>query len=218
MTRVITVIPDQCRYIPYFLEPAQGYDLYDHLLEQTDWKQRSVRALGKVWQAPRLSAWYGDPHALYRYSGKVNVPLPWFDHLQSLRERVQTVTRCRFNSVLLNYYRDGNDGVGPHSDNEQGLGARPVIASVSLGATRRFILHPRKFNSAASIRIDLVHGSMLIMSGLCQRQWKHSVPKSKKPVGPRINLTFRNIVSADIGRRENAVGQAGYRPPVFSKT
>ena len=194
MSGVITVIPGQCRYIPDFLEPSRGYDFYERILDRkTDWKQHTVRAFDKVWQSPRLSAWYGDPDTIYRYSGTVHVPLPWFDHLQSLRERVQTVTGYRFNSVLLNYYRDGNDGVGRHSDDERELGARPVIASVSLGATRRFIFHPRKYNNANSIRFNLTHGSLLIMSGLCQRHWQHSVPKSKRPIGPRINLTFRSI-------------------------
>lgn len=195
MTGAITVIPGQCRYIPDFLEPARGYDLYDCLLDQVDWQQHSVRLFDKVCQSPRLSAWYGDPDTVYHYSGStMDVPLPWFGPLQTLRERVQTATRCRFNSVLLNYYRDGNDGVSRHSDDETELGQRPVIASVSLGETRRFIFHPRKFNTAESIRFNLTHGSLLVMYGLCQRQWKHSVPKSKKPTGPRINLTFRNVV------------------------
>ena len=194
MINAITVIPDQCRYIPDFLEPAQGYYLYDCIHDRADWQRQTVRLFDKEYQSPRLSAWYGDPDAVYRYSGTINVPLPWFDPLQTLREQVQTITRCRFNSVLLNYYRDGNDSMGRHSDDETELGERPVIASVSLGETRRFIFHPRKFNTAESIRFNLTHGSLLIMSGSCQRQWKHSVPKSKKPTGPRINLTFRNIM------------------------
>ncbi len=195
MTGAITVIPGQCRYIPDFLDSAEGYDLYDCLLEQVDWRQCFVRLFDKVYPSPRLSAWYGDPGTVYHYSGStMKGPLPWFGPLQALREQVQGVTRCRFNSVLLNYYRDGNDGVSPHSDDETELGERPVIASVSLGETRRFILHPRKFNPADSILFNLTHGSLLVMYGLCQRQWQHSVPKTKKPIGPRINLTFRNVV------------------------
>jgi len=195
VTGAITVIPGQCRYIPDFLEPTGAYDLYNCLLNQVAWQQHSVRLFDKEYQSPRLSAWYGDPDTVYHYSGStMDVPAPWSDPLQALRERVQAATRCCFNSVLLNYYRDGNDGVGPHSDDETELGARPVIASVSLGETRRFILHPRKFNPARSILFNLTHGSLLVMYGLCQRQWKHSVPKTKKPIGPRINLTFRNVV------------------------
>lgn len=195
MTRAITVISGQCRYIPDFLKPSEGYFFYNCIHDAVDWQQQTVKLFEKEYRSPRLSAWYGNPEAVYRYSGTVNVPRPWFDELQTLRDRVQRSTHCRFNSVLLNYYRDGNDGMGCHSDDEKELGEHPVIASVSLGETRRFIFHPRKFNSAKSIRLNLTHGSLLIMSGCCQRHWKHSIPKSKKPTGPRINLTFRNVVA-----------------------
>ena len=153
---------------------------------------------GKTVPSPRLSAWYGDPDAHYCYSGLYNEPLAWISPLSRLKETVADYTGESFNSVLANLYRNGSDGMGWHSDDEAELGPRPVIASLSLGATRRFQLQPRRGGKgnrrARSYRIELEHGSLLMMTDDLQKHWRHSVPKTRLPVGPRINLTFRRII------------------------
>jgi alkylated DNA repair dioxygenase AlkB len=118
--------------------------------------------------------------------------LPWTPELQRIRQRVEELTAHRYNSVLLNLYRDGRDGMGWHADDEPELGREPVIASVSLGATRRFKLRHRRSRIAASA-LDLAHGDLLLMAGQTQHEYAHAVPKTARPVGERVNLTFRWI-------------------------
>jgi alkylated DNA repair dioxygenase AlkB len=134
----------------------------------------------------------GDPDAVYVYSGSRFVPHPWPGVLVPIRERLERELGALFNSVLGNLYRDGNDRLGWHRDGERELGPTPVIASVSLGATRRFRFRARK--GATSLGIDLTHGSLLVMSGHTQDHYLHSVPKTARAVGPRINLTFRHVI------------------------
>ena len=190
----LTVLPGQCLLYPDFLSPSEGYALLDRLQISVSWETHSVRLFGRTHQCPRLIAWYGDSGARYKYSGVVHQPREWLEELTTLRSSIQQALDSPFNSVLLNYYRDGNDGMGMHSDDEPELGTRPVIASVSLGETRRFVLQPRDKSRAAGVKLDLPHGSLLVMQGFCQRDWKHGVPKTRKSAGPRINLTFRNIL------------------------
>jgi alkylated DNA repair dioxygenase AlkB len=150
---------------------------------------------GREVTAPRLTAWFGDPHASYVYSGVRHDPVPWTPTLADLRARVERATEHAFNSVLLNFYRDGEDSVSWHSDDEPELGAQPVIASLSLGATRVFQLKHKRRADLARVDIELSHGSLLLMSGNCQSHWKHQIPKRRgrtRP-GPRINLTFRRV-------------------------
>jgi alkylated DNA repair dioxygenase AlkB len=142
---------------------------------------------------PRLTAWYGDPGARYHYSGIVNEPRPWTSFLNTLRERVQTCTGHAFNSVLLNLYRSGADSLSWHQDNEPELGERPVIASLSVGQVRVFQLRHTWRREVDRLDIALAHGSLLLMQGGTQAQWQHRLPKTKRPVGARINLTFRHI-------------------------
>ena len=149
----------------------------------------------KTHKSPRLSAWFGEPGTVYKYSGITRSAQEWPNYFDEVRDEIEKLTEQDFNSVLLNYYRAGSDGMGKHSDDEKELGRKPVIASLSLGATRRFILHPKSIRSGKSISINLPHGSLMVMSGNCQKNWKHSVPKTKTPTGPRINLTFRKIYS-----------------------
>jgi alkylated DNA repair dioxygenase AlkB len=193
MAEVITLVRNQYVLVNDFIERSAGERVFSTLSEKVEWTRQSIKMFGKSVTSPRLTAWYGDQNAIYRYSGTRNVPLPWFDELCEIREKAENFTRQVFNSVLLNLYRDGNDSMGRHSDNESELGPEPVIASVSLGATRRFILHPENGRIRSSIKIDLSHGSLLVMSGHSQSAWKHSVPRTSRKVAPRINLTFRHV-------------------------
>lgn len=172
--------------------PGEAEHLFLRLQESLQWSQAQIRIQGRVLPIPRLQAWYGDPGTGYGYSGIRLEPLPWTPELQQIRERLAELCRIDFNSVLCNLYRNGQDSVSWHADNEAELGINPVIASVSLGATRRFQLKPRR-GAGDTLNLDLPHNSLLIMGGVLQHHWIHQVPKTRQPVGPRINLTFRRI-------------------------
>lgn len=161
--------------------------LFAHLMKDTAWREGTFKMFDRTIPIPRLTAWYGD--FTYRYSGTISAPKPWPAALLHLKDRVERLARRRFRGVLLNLYRDGRDSVAWHSDDERGLGAQPLIASVSLGATRRFQF--RQKQGGRRLSLDLHHGDVLIMGGATQRRWQHQVPKAKARVGPRINLTFR---------------------------
>jgi alkylated DNA repair dioxygenase AlkB len=166
------------------------------LIADVVWRQDKIVVWGKMYSQPRLVAWYGDRGSDYTYSGIRLTPLPWTDLLLEVRRlRVETVTASSFNSVLLNYYRDNRDSMGSHSDDEPELGERPVIASVSLGEERTFVLKHKANKLAKPVRLRLASGSLLLMKGETQRYWKHGIAKETRPRGPRINLTFRRIVS-----------------------
>jgi len=174
-----------------WLAPAEAAQVFRTLLEEIDWKQRSIRIMGREVLQPRLTAWYGD--AEYTYSGVTLAPLRWTPLLSELRDHlIADVGEC-FNSVLCNMYRTGADSMGLHSDDEKELGPRPVIASVSLGAARRFVLRNKR-KKVPPVIIELTHGSLLVMGGTTQALWKHAVPKDPSTIGPRINLTFRRIL------------------------
>ncbi|HEX4946317.1 MAG TPA: alpha-ketoglutarate-dependent dioxygenase AlkB [Blastocatellia bacterium] len=159
------------------------------------WRQDSIKLFSKEIPQPRLTAWYGDEGAIYTYSNLTNHPLPWTDALREIKARAEEIAQTSFNSVLLNYYRDGQDSMGWHQDNEPELGPNPIIASVNFGATRRFQFRHKKRKDLDTITIDLEHGSLLLMQGTTQNYWKHQLPKTIQPVGARINLTFRFIHS-----------------------
>ncbi|NIJ89734.1 alkylated DNA repair dioxygenase AlkB [Xanthomonas campestris] len=178
-----------------WLQAAAADALLQTLLTQVQWEVHRIRMFGRVVDSPRLSSWIGDPEASYRYSGTQFSPQPWLDALQPLRARLQEDTGRPFNSVLLNRYRSGNDAMGWHSDDEPELGAQPLIASVSLGATRRFAFKHRD-DAALKQTLELGHGDLLLMGGDTQRCYKHALPRTARPVGERINLTFRQIASA----------------------
>ncbi len=180
------------RLLPDAFAAPEAWELFRELREGIDWRQEEVLVFGRRHAVPRLVAWHGDPGARYTYSGTPHEPLPWTPALERIRHRVQAIAVCEFNAVLLNLYRDGRDGMGWHADDEPELGPEPVIASVSLGAVRRFCLRHRR---RRGLRADLAlpHGSLLLMSGATQRNWVHAVPKTAVPVGERINLTFRRI-------------------------
>ena len=189
------VVLDEHGLVTYeraFLDPTAGQELLADLLGHVRWKQEHLRMYGRNIPFPRLTAWYGDPGAVYTYSGIMNQPVAWTPALSRLRDRLHATLGVRFNSALLNLYRTGSDSLSWHADDEPELGPRPIIASVSLGATRRFEL--KSLRTSDVRRIDLEHGSLLVMSGETQRAWKHQVPKEGTVRAPRLNLTFRVIV------------------------
>ncbi|WP_291908326.1 alpha-ketoglutarate-dependent dioxygenase AlkB [Chitinophaga sp. CB10] len=188
----ITLENGLLEYYPQFFTPTDSDRIFHQLITTINWKQESMRMYGREVLFPRLMAWYGDANSSYSFSGNTFEPLPWTAELILIRDRVAQAAGVTFNSVLLNYYRSGNDSMGWHADDEPELGSNPVIASVNLGATRRFMLR-RRDNKALKYEIALEHGSLLLMKGELQHYWEHQVPKTARPVGPRINLTFRYI-------------------------
>jgi alkylated DNA repair dioxygenase AlkB len=177
-----------------FVDQAEQPQLFAALMRTLPWQQREIRMFGRSVLEPRETAWIGDPHAVYTYSGRVNEPVPWPAELNALRMRVSERTGQMFNCVLCNLYRDGRNSMGLHSDAEPELGQNPVIGSVSLGATRRFQLRHRKQRDA-KLDIDLPSGSLLIMGAATQHHYRHGVPKQPAITEPRINLTFRRILN-----------------------
>lgn len=181
-------------HIPDFIGKSASFDFIQQLKQEIKWKQETLRFFGKSLLTPRLTAWYGDEGMSYSYSGLKLSPNIWTPALLEIKNMTEFATNCRFNSVLLNWYRNGNDSMGWHSDDEKELGLNPVIASVSLGAERIFRVR-EKLNHKNSFGIKLNNGSLLLMAGELQHYWQHCLPRSAKSQGDRINLTFRMIVA-----------------------
>jgi alkylated DNA repair dioxygenase AlkB len=179
---------------PAWLPAAQADALFDALQAGVAWERHRIRLFGREVPAPRLSCWIGDPGTAYRYSGQRHQPRPWPDCLRPVRARLEAGLAASFNSVLANLYRDGCDAMGWHRDDERDLGPAPVIASLSLGAPRRFLVKAHGDPQAKALAIELPHGSLLVMAGGFQRRYRHALPRTARPVGPRINLTFRHVV------------------------
>jgi alkylated DNA repair dioxygenase AlkB len=178
-------------YDPAFFQPAEADALFNLLRDSVSWKQEGRPGR----RFPRLTAWFADPGVSYSYSGVTHHATPWTPELIAVKKRAESAAGATWNSLLLNLYRDGRDSIGFHADDEPELGVNPVIGSISLGAERRFILkHPA---SGEKIEFRLPHGSLLVMGGASQHHWRHGVPKTKRPVGPRINLTFRRILDPE---------------------
>lgn len=176
---------------PDFIEAPEAGRLHATLVEEIPWEQHQVRIMGRLLDCPRLSCWIGDPGTAYVYARVRFEPQPWTPTLAQLRERVSAAAGVRFNSVLANRYRDGRDAMGWHADDEPELGPDPVIASLSFGTTRRFAMKHRM--SGERRNLDLTPGSLLVMAGTTQRHWVHALPRTARPVGERINLTFRVV-------------------------
>lgn len=177
---------------PNFFSSEEATRIYHQLLNETQWLHQEISLFGKKIQIPRETAWHGDSGARYTYSGITLEPQPWSLPLLNVKQRIETELHYSFNSVLLNHYRNERDSVGWHSDDEPELGKNPTIASLSLGATRKYQLQ-HKVYKLQRVNIQLTHGSLLIMGGSTQKFWKHCLPKSKDAAGSRINLTFRWI-------------------------
>ena len=158
------------------------------------WKQDHISLYGKTMLLPRLTAWYGDSGKSYKYAGIKSEPNEWNKGLLYLKQEIERFADVKFNSVLLNWYRDGEDSLSWHADDEKELGINPVICSVNFGETRDFLLR-RNIDKSQKITIPLEHGTLLIMRGELQHHWQHSVPKRKRVNGSRFNLTFRRIDS-----------------------
>jgi alkylated DNA repair dioxygenase AlkB len=181
---------------PGLLEPETESYL-DALGAEIEWREETYRMFGREAAAPRRVAWHGDKSAHYQYSGVKHTPLAWTPSLQRLRDIVQSVTGLRFNSVLANLYRDGKDSMGWHADDEEEVGPSIIdrhVASLSFGATRRFLI--RSSDQKVKHEFPLASGDLLVMRGTTQSDFKHSVPKTAKAVGPRVNLTFREIITS----------------------
>ena len=174
------------RFDPHFLSQEMADRCFAALRSGCAWEQKPG-LFGRP--QPRLIASYGDPGLTYRYSGVTNVARPWLPTMVELRDRIEAIDG-RYNFCLVNLYRDGADSMGWHADNEPEMG--PTIASLTLGATRRFRI---RHNSTREIQeFALGHGGLLIMSGTMQQYWQHEIPKTRVAVGERINLTFREVL------------------------
>ncbi len=185
------IINGEYIYIPNFFNKKISDEYFKDLIEGIEWKQEEMNMYGKTLKFPRLTAWYGDDDKPYTFSGITLTPNSWTQELLEIKSHIQPICNVKFNSVLLNLYRDGKDSISWHTDAEKELGENPVIASVNFGATRKFQL--RHKYTKEKIELELQHGSLLVMLGELQHFWQHQVPKTKKVVGKRINLTFRVI-------------------------
>ena len=178
-------------YFGKIFSEAEAEKLFEELFEKAEWQHDEVMIFGKKITTGRKTAWYGEKEFEYTYSKMTKKARLWIPELLPVKEKVEGVTGLQFNSCLLNLYHSGEEGMGWHSDAEAELGKQPAIASVSLGAQRKFVLKNKA--SAEKIELQLEPGSLLLMAGETQQHWLHSLPKTKKVKEPRINLTFRNI-------------------------
>jgi len=180
--------------IPRFFSSAESTKYFAQLNEATPWEMPEIVMFGKKYPQAGLSTWFTNTNVSYVYSGIARTPHIMTPLLTDVMNACALASGAEYNSALVNLYRDGNDSVSWHSDNEAVNGSEPTIASVSLGATRRFDLRHKE--SGETVRVDLEDGSLLVMSGLSQHCWVHQIAKTKTKVGPRINLTFRRVVTS----------------------
>lgn len=186
-------LPDaEVIYYPNFFTSSEADWLFKCLLEETPWQQDTISVFGKTYLQPRLTAFFANNHKVYKYSNITMSPNPFQGKFQDIKMKVENALGISFTSCLANLYRDGQDSNGWHADNEKSLGKNPVIASLSFGADRKFhFKHKTDHNLKETLILE--HGSLLVMKGKTQHHWLHQIPKTKKPVGKRINLTFRII-------------------------
>lgn len=189
----LPVIGADLFYDQQFISADQADILLAEIIAQVQWQQAELKIYGRNVLTPRLTCWMGDAGASYVYSNTQFHPLPWILPIADIKNRIESATGHTFNSVLLNYYRDGQDAMGWHSDDEKELGKQSVIASLSLGGVRRFLLR-RKDKTEKSFALDLQHGSLLLMQGDTQKNFQHALPCTAKQISARINLTFRKII------------------------
>lgn len=179
-------------YYPHFFSRAEADSLFEMLLKTTPWQQDTIKVFGKTYLQPRLTAFFANNNKTYTYSNITMEPHKFQGSLLEIKKKVETEVDKEFTSCLANLYRDGSDSNGWHADDEKSLGKNPIIASVSLGAERKFHFKHKEHKHLKETLI-LAHGSLLLMQGKTQHYWLHQIPKTKKPIGKRINLTFRII-------------------------
>lgn len=189
----IKLVDADLKFLRSFYSPSRADHYFRTLISDTPWRQEPIKVWGKVYLQPRLTSWYGDVGSGYSYSGIKLEPLAWTPTLMEIKAEVEQITGNRFNSVLINQYRDQQDSVGWHSDDERELGTDPVIASLSLGETRTFRMKHKSDKQQKPLAIDLTHGSLLVMAGSTQQCWQHAVDKEREAKLVRINLTFRSV-------------------------
>lgn len=185
----IAIEDGQLGYLAEFMNPDSQMQMFERLSQTLAWQQDNIKIFGRSVAIPRLQAWYGDKQAQYRYSGILMTPHDWTDELKALQLQISQLCHSPFNSVMANFYRDGLDKMGYHSDNEKELGDEPTIVSFNLGATRKFVLKHQ--HTGQKIELLLPGGSLLVMAGKVQQYYKHAVPQQKRVTDGRINLTFR---------------------------
>ena len=193
IVKIFFTLPDaEIEYFPNFFDSGRSDELFRKLKSEIPWQQDTITVYGKTHPQPRLTALFGNEGKPYSYSNIVMQPHLWNPLLVFIKNEIEEICQENFTTVLLNFYRDGKDSNGWHADNEKELGTNPVIASVSFGAERSFHL---KHNTIPEqkLKITLEHGSLLMMKGTTQHFWKHQISKTAKPIGERINLTFRVI-------------------------
>jgi len=178
-------------YYPNWLSPSEADEFYEQLSREIQWRQDSIKLFGRWVKIPRLQAWYGESHCQYGYSGLALTPLSMTPSLERIKSKCEHTAGASFNCVLANWYRDGQDSMSMHADDEPELGERPVIASVTLGQARSFVFKHK--HTDEKHRILLEHGSLLIMAGDTQTYYNHGINKTKRVQSPRINLTYRYI-------------------------
>ncbi len=187
-------LPDSnITYYSIFLDHQSADRYFQIFLKDLNWQQHDITIFGKKMPQPRLTALYAVNEVPYSYSNLTLIPKKFTPELLEIQQKLNVLTGKDFTHCLANFYRDGNDSMGWHSDDEKALGTNPVIASVSLGGVRNFQLK-HKSRQDQKFKLDLEHGSLLLMAGTTQHFWKHQLPKTKKQVAPRINLTFRTIL------------------------
>ncbi|MDC1346896.1 alpha-ketoglutarate-dependent dioxygenase AlkB [Glaciecola sp.] len=190
-TPQIAMVDADVQYYPNWLGISDADAFFAQLKQNLSWSQDYIRIYGRDVKIPRLQCWMGDPAATYTYSGLQMQPVGWAEPVKQIKDYCEQVTGHSFNSVLANWYRDGQDSMGMHSDDEPELGAQPVIASVTLGEPRKFIFKHKQLG--IKHEIPLAHGSLLVMRGTTQQYWQHGINKTKRVIDDRINLTFRYI-------------------------
>jgi alkylated DNA repair dioxygenase AlkB len=193
MSFEIINIPDGDLTFSRTWRESESVDWMERLRKEIEWEQHRIKIFGQWVDCPRLSAWYGDPGAMYSYSSLSLTPKAWTLTLLEVRNQLAETIERPFNSVLLNLYRNGNDSMCWHSDDEWELGLNPVIASISLGDSRMMKFRHRSDPEVSKFALELSSGSLLIMAGTTQKFWQHEIPKTKKSVGERLNLTFRFV-------------------------
>ena len=176
-----------------FFDSNQSDEFLNKLIKNLSWESMMIKMFGKDLKIPRLQCWIGDEGCDYKYSGKKLNRQDWSSELLQIRKKIFRDLKIDFNSVLANYYRDGKDSMGWHSDDEKELGPNPTIASISFGSERN--LYFRNKITKETISIPQAHGCLIVIDGKTQKNWQHSIKKTQKIIGPRINLTFRNIIA-----------------------